>query len=158
VLVKDYPEDIVKVVYQDLKTMIEPIVEKRNGRIWNWAGDGMLAAFYFSNKNNKAVVSAMEIIHEVYLYNLLRCPLDKPLQVRVAVHCGPCEYRENFNDLKSDTLEKIVEIEKKHTDPNSVTLSSSVYQMLSQILAEVMQPVTYRNYSTYYTYRLQWES
>jgi hypothetical protein len=156
-MVRNYPEEIVQGVYEDLKSMINPVIEKRNGRIWNWAGDGMLAAFYFSNKNNNAVTCAMDIINEIYVYNLLRCPLDQPLEVRMAVHSGPCGYREVFHDLKDDTIEKIIEIEKKFTDPNSVTISSSVFQMLSQILVEAMTPVTYNNYTTYYTYKLQWE-
>lgn len=104
--------------------------EKRNGRIWNWEGDGGLAAFYFSQKNNSAVLSAMEIIHELFIYNMVGCRMDERLKVRIAVHSGPCQYRHNFEDISSDTIKKIVEIEFKYTKPDSVTFSSSVYLTL----------------------------
>lgn len=157
-LVRRYPEHLIRSTYQDLRDLLQNAIEKRNGRIWSWEGDGGIAAFYFTNKNNNAVLSAMEIINEIYLYNLIRCGLDQPLEIRLAVHNGPCEYRYMFGDLKNDTLKKLAEIEKNHTQPNCVTVSSSVYHMLSQLLAEQMTSEEHGSANTYYRYKLEWES
>jgi class 3 adenylate cyclase len=156
-LVRHYPDDVMQAVYEDLREIARRSVELHNGRMWDWEGDGGVAAFYFSNKNNNAVISAMEITHEMYLYNLISPRLDRPLQVRLAVHSGPCEYRHDIGDMKNDTLKKLVEMEKAHTLPNSVTVSSSVYQMLSQLLAEQMTPVSQNSAVTLYRYMLEWE-
>lgn len=156
-LVRRYPEQVVSSTYRDLRDLLQSVVDNRNGRIWNWEGDGGVAAFYFTNKNNNAVLSAMEIINEIYLYNLIHCRLDQPLEIRMAVHNGPCEYRSHFGELQNDTLKKLEEIEKNHTQPNSVTVSSSVHHMLSQLLAEQMTSVRHSSANTYYRFKLEWD-
>jgi class 3 adenylate cyclase len=156
-LVRKYPDKMIQKTYSDLRKIVQDAVEKRNGRIWNWEGDGGLSAFYFSHKNNAASLSAMEIIHELFLYNLIRCRLDEPLRVRIAVHSGPSEFRYNFEDIKSDTIKNIEEIESKYTKPNSVTYSNNVYHMLDNILAEQLSPVKSDKDSSFFKYELKWE-
>jgi hypothetical protein len=156
-LVRKYPDKIIQKTYSDLRKIVQDAVEKRNGRIWNWEGDGGLIAFYFSHKNNAASLSAMEIIHELFLYNLIRCRLDEPLRVRIAVHSGPSEFRYNYEDIKSDTIKNIEEIESKYTKPNSVTYSNNVYHMLDNILAEQLSPIKSDKDSSFFKYELKWE-
>ncbi len=149
--------EIVYSTYDDLRGIVQSAIERRNGRIWNWAGDGGLAAFYFSNKNSNAVLSAMEIIHELYLYNLVSCRLNKPLRIRMAINNGPCLYMRNYGDIKSDTLKKLFEIETKYTPPNHVTLSDSVYHMMNETIAAQLTPSKYGANTSCYTYQLQLE-
>ncbi|MCK4803849.1 MAG: hypothetical protein KAT88_04805 [Spirochaetes bacterium] len=156
-LVRKYPDEIIKSTYTDLRNIVQNAGEKRNGRIWNWEGDGGLAAFYFSQKNNSAVLSAMEIIHELFIYNMVGCRMDERLRVRIAVHSGPCQYRHNFEDITSDTIKKIVEIESKHTKPDNVTFSSSAYLTLDHILTEQLKPFKAGGAQSLYRYELLWE-
>jgi len=157
-LVRQNPDEVIQSTYSDLRCIVQTVIEKRNGRVWNWAGDGGLAAFYFSNKNNHAVLSAMEIIHELYLYNLVKCRLNKSLKVRIAVHSGPCQFMRSFGDIKSDTIKKVIEIETKYTKPDSVALSKSVFHMLNEILTGQLTPVNYGANTSYYAYQLKWEN
>jgi len=156
-LVSQNEGEIVRVTYEDLRGIVQRAIERRNGRIWNWAGDGGLVAFYFSNKNSNAVLSAMEIIHELYLYNLVLCRLNKPIRVRMAIHSGPCIYRYDYGDIKSDTLKKLHEIETKSTPPNHATLSDTVYHMLNETIAAQLTPSKYGANTSYYSYRLKLE-
>jgi hypothetical protein len=48
--VRKYPADVIEKTYEDLRLMVEGAIDKRNGRIWSWEGDGGLVAFFFSHK------------------------------------------------------------------------------------------------------------
>lgn len=156
-LVRENPDEVIQATYSDLRSIVQMAAEKRNGRIWKWEGDGGIVAFYFSSKNIHAVLSAIEIIHELHLYNTVRCILNKPLRVRIAVHSGACQYLHNSDDVKSDAIKKIMEMEEKYTQPNTVTISKTVFNMVHQALLEMLEPVNYGANTSYYTYRLKWE-
>jgi class 3 adenylate cyclase len=156
-LVRKYPDDIIHTTYSDLRSIVENAVERRNGRIWNWEGDGGLIAFYFSHKNTRAALSAMEIVHELFIYNLLRCKIKEHLKIRMAVHSGQCPFNRNYENVSSDTLKELQEIESKYTKPNSVTFSSNVHIMLDQKIAAQLDPVKSGSNSSFYRYELKLE-
>lgn len=129
-LVREYDEHTITKAYGDLRRMIQEIVLKRNGRLWSWEGDGGLAAFYSDDVNAAAVYAGMEIIHELFLYNCLNCPLAEPIRVRLAVHSGSSEYHSNIDDIKSVTMTRVYQIESTLTLPNTLTVSDAVFYNL----------------------------
>ena len=140
-LVRHYPKQIVSATYDDLRTIVNDACEARNGRIWSWEGDGGIVAFYFGKRHASAVLSAMEITHDLYLYNRTRCHLDEPVKVRIAVHAGPCEYTESEEALKKfETIKELVGIEEK-APADSVYVSIVVRVMLDEIVASVLKRV-----------------
>ena len=135
-LVRTYSEPVVHRTYADLREIIQNTIIRRNGRIWNWEGDGGLVAFFFGNKHMSAAVSAIEIIHEMYLYNRLRCALDEPLCIRIGVHAGPCEYNNTLDNLERiQTIVETFELERT-SSPNGVTISVVIKVMLEEIISE----------------------
>jgi class 3 adenylate cyclase len=157
VLVRQNPDEVIQKTYLALRRIVQAAVEKRNGRFWNWEGDGGLVAFYFYNKSVQAVMSAMEILHELYIYNQVYCELNKPLKVRIAVHNGPCEYMHSIEDLKSDTIKKLLDMEARYTKPDSVSISRSVLHMLNQTITHQFDPVNYGANTISYNYKLNLE-
>ncbi len=157
-LVKKYPYAAIKATYSDLHEIVQQTVIKRHGRIWSWEGDGGLVAFHFSNRNQKAMLCAMEIINRVFLYNRFDSRLKQPLEIRVAVHTGTCEYTSNEEIIQdSETIKKITEIESKYTEPNTVTISDTAWINLDPILADSMEPIKIDTRKNYYRYMLKWE-
>ena len=141
-LVKDNSSDKVKSAYGFLRAMVNSCVERRNGRIWLWEGDGGIAAFFFGNRNQAAALAGMEILHELFLYNKTLCPLSSELKVRVGVHSGLCEYTEdNAALVKTETVMKLLEVEKNHSRPNHCSMSIVVRDMLDHIVSSQFVPV-----------------
>jgi len=158
-LVKKYPSDIIQCTYRDLHSIIEKAIHKRHGRIWNWEGDGGLVAFHFSRRNLLAVLSAIEIINRVFLYNKLTCRLDEPLEVRVAVHTGSSEYTDNEEELKkSETIKKIIEIESLNTKPNTVTISDITSINLDHIITQNLSELNISSHKKYLKYEVVLEN
>jgi hypothetical protein len=157
-LVRKYPENLIQATYADLRKMVERAIDKRNGRIWNWEGDGGLVAFYFSSKSLLATLSGMEIINELFVYNCLRCRLGEPVQVRVAVNTGLCEYTEDFEELmKNDSIKETVLIESKYTRPGSMTISNTVSSKLDASLLSGFEVVEVDARTKYFGYSINLE-
>jgi hypothetical protein len=155
-LVRRYPRRIVQTTYADLRAITNEVIGRRNGRIWTWEGDGGLVAFYFGNKHTSATLCAMEILHELFLYNRIRCPFGSPLQVRIGVHAGQFEYTDSKEALgKIDTVRE-VDVIQRNARPDTAQVSIVVKVMLDELLTSELEPVDGRK-NTDYRYRLRME-
>lgn len=155
-LVRSNPHNTIQKTYADLRSLVNRSIDKRNGRFWKWEGDGGLVAFFFGDKHTAAVLSAMEIMHELYIYNRTSCVLNEPLAVRIGVHSGSCEY--SANDEQLDELETIKETHdvEKAADPDSVFISIVVKVMLDEFISVLFPPVgTKKNGPFRYTLELE---
>jgi class 3 adenylate cyclase len=156
-LVRKYPKSEILRAYGDLRKRLSAIVERRDGRIWHWEGDGGIAAFLFGAKNVQAALAGMEMLLELFMYNLLRCTFAGDLHVRLAVHTGPCQFLGNFKEIRSDTLHRLEALEGRHAAPDSLILSPGVYSDLGSKLACFFNPVASAGRQTLYQYSLGWE-
>ncbi|MCP4132231.1 MAG: hypothetical protein GY754_14765 [bacterium] len=157
-LVREYTDDIIQSTYSDLGTIVRNAIIKRDGRIWSWEGDGGLAAFYFGNRNLMSTLSAMDILHGLFMYNQVECKLKNDLEVRLAVHNGPFDFTGNEEDIKkNEAVKQAIEIEAKYTNPNSATISDVVKTTLDSLLTDQFTPITVSKEVTYYNYQLKWK-
>jgi len=157
-LVRSNSDSVIRKAYAQLRDLVVNATEKRNGRVWQWEGDGGLCAFFIADKHQRAALAALEIIHELDIYNKVACSLSTPLKVRIAVHGGPCEYSDNMETVtKNETLKRLREMEEDHTQPQTVTISSVVKVMLDDIVSEEFLPLNHSSEGKYYNYALKWE-
>ena len=156
-LVRRYPKELVATVYGTLRDLVARIVEKRDGRIWSWEGDGGLAAFYFMDKTIQATLCGMEIVHELLLQNLLSAALPEPLRVRLAVHAGPCRFLVNAKESGGDTIRRVEMLESVYTAPGSLTVSQGVFTDLGSKLSPLFVAAPGPDNGSVYRYSLDWE-
>jgi class 3 adenylate cyclase len=156
-LVRKYSRKETVKAFTDVKKIIAGVVEKREGRIWSWEGDGALAAFYFGNKNTQVVLTGIEILLEIFMYNLTECPFNEPLNIRIAAHTGPAQFFSDVTRIHSETLNRLAEMEHYHTEADSLTISPSVYTDLGTKLERFFQPAQISSRNYLYRYKLEWE-
>jgi len=157
-IVRKHPEHLVRAAYGDFRKIVERAIYKRNGRIWNWEGDGGLIAFYFANKSKLATLSGIEIINELFIYNAVQCRLGEPLNVRIAVNTGTIQYTQDSEELmKNDFIRETLQIESKYTKPNSMTITNTVSSKLNASLLEGFEIVTVDPRTKYYAYSITME-
>ncbi|MDR1374385.1 MAG: hypothetical protein LBJ24_05370 [Treponema sp.] len=126
--------------YGDLRFIVSKAVIGRTGRLWSWEGDGALAVYLFGSKEQSAVFSGMEILHELYFYNQLRNPLNKPIRIRMAVHIGPVHYYDNVVErLKNETIKQTLNLESA-VPPNSLGISHSLGGSIDQSITDLCIP------------------
>jgi class 3 adenylate cyclase len=156
-MVRRYPKSQVTDAYASVQAMITRQVEKRDGRIWGWEGDGGLAAFYFLDKTIQATLCGMEIVHELFVYNLLGRALPEPVRVRLAVHAGPCRFLMSAKESAGDTIRRVELLESRYTHPGCLTVSPGVFTDLGSKLSPLFAAVLGPENSTVYRYSLEWE-
>jgi hypothetical protein len=156
-LVRKHPKAEVLKAYADLRGLFTAVVEKREGRIWQWEGDGGTAAFLFGAKNVQAVLAGMQLLMDLFMYNLYRASFADELRVRLAVHTGPCLFLVNFKDIRSDTLQRLELIESRHAASDSLIITPGVYSDMGTKLESFFRPVPVTSQNFLYQYSLRWE-
>jgi len=156
-MVRRYARADVSAAYGQVRAMIGRLVENRDGRIWGWEGDGCIAAFYFADKTIQATLCGMEIVHELFVYNLLGRTLPEPVRTRLAVHAGPCRFQVSLKESGGDTLRRVEVQESRYTPLNSLTVSPGVYTDLGSKLSPLFSTMPGPDASPVYCYALGWE-
>ncbi|MFW5994468.1 MAG: hypothetical protein ACOCRN_00005 [Spirochaetia bacterium] len=154
-LVQQYPDSVIQATFADLREMLREVVEARDGRIWNWEGDGATAAFYGAGTQLTGTLAAISLLHELFFYNALSCPLAEDLRIRAAVHSGRLQYFEKFERMQGHDFGYLVEMESKFTAPQTLSLSETVYTGLTNEVAEWLEPIPCNGARTLYGYRLR---
>lgn len=153
ILVKQNPAGSVEKAYGDLRSIVSRAVIGRAGRLWSWEGDGALAVFLFGRREQNAVFSGMEILHELYFYNRLRNPLNKPIRVRIAVHTGSVYYYDNpVERLKNETIKQAVSLESA-VPPGSLGISGNLGGSVDEFITDLCTPESAAGNKQYWLYR-----
>ena len=154
-LVRRHGQGSMQRIYQTLRQIATESVERRNGRLWGWEGDGGLFAFTFEEENQRAVHSAVEVLHELFLYNLVSCPLPEGLHVRLTIHNGPCEYRSDGTELKVDTVKRLWDIDSKYGQQDSLTISAAILPSLDHSLSSRFEGIHTSSGENLYAYSVR---
>lgn len=156
-LVKSNDRKKVDEIYSYLRNTVFSNVEQRNGRIWNWEGDGGVAAFYFDNRKFYGLMCAISILHEVELFNLFHNILDRPLQVRFALNDGTVIYSNDEESLLNNEVIKHVEkMESKMTPPNTITLNYPVTTSYDTMIKKMFTQFRSKDNVQYFRYQVKW--
>jgi class 3 adenylate cyclase len=139
-LVKQNEAAAIEKAYNALRNIVTQAVVSRLGRLWSWEGDGALGVFLFGQKEKAAVYAAMEILHEMFFYNRIENPLNKAINVRIAVHLGPVKYSSDpVERLKSETIKEAARFESESVLPNSVGVSWNVYLTVDKSIQDLLE-------------------
>lgn len=153
-LVRTHDKETIARLYRDVRKLMQRVVEKRDGRLWLWEGDGGLAAFHMGDINVSAVHSAMEMQHELFLYNHLWSSIEEHVQVRMSVHSGQVEYREQLEAIESPVLEKAQRVESQVAAAGELAITEMVYDSVDPLVGRWFREDAIGTES-YYRYALE---
>ena len=157
VMVRKYEPEKIKKVFKIILDELQEIAEEKEGRIWHWAGDGGVISFFSRNRNERAVLSAMEILHRMFTFNHFMNPLDEPVQLRMAVSSGQCFFSmDEQKILHNESIKKIMALEASYTQPDSITITDEVLLHLDPLLGAKFLKKERKNGSSLHNYSLRW--
>ncbi|MCG8571581.1 MAG: hypothetical protein MJB14_15705 [Spirochaetes bacterium] len=133
-LVRNYDHELIRRTYLNYKNLVITAVEKRNGRIWSWEGDGGLISFHIKDTVNDAVLAAYEIISSMTVFNATMNYLNENLCIRIGINSGSARYKSITSTISSDAIDRVREIEKKHTLPMTISISQHTFVHVNAIL------------------------
>ena len=126
-LVKNNSRAAISKAYKDIQNIVSRAVTSRTGRLWSWEGDGALAAFLFGPMEKMAVYAGMDILHELFFYNRLHNPLDRPVYLRLGAHIGQARYSNSeLERTKNETAKEAMVLESLATN-NAFSVSYNLY-------------------------------
>ena len=133
-LVKNNPRPKIEKAYNEIRDIVHHAVTSRLGRLWSWEGDGGIAVFLFGSMEKMSIFAAMEILHELFFYNLMRNPLDSPINLRLGAHIGQVWYSKNeLERLKNETIKQAI-IYEGLAAKNTLCVSYNLYITMDQIV------------------------
>jgi class 3 adenylate cyclase len=133
-LVKSNPHPKVEKAFSDIRSIVNRAVISRLGRLWSWEGDGALAVFLFGSIEKTAVYAGMEIINELFFYNLLRNPLDRPINVRIGAHIGQIRYSDSETERQRNDTVKQTAVFETLAAKNSLCVSSTLCNAMDEVI------------------------
>ncbi len=127
----------VESAYRHIHAFIANSFLKRDGREWFWEGDGGLIAFFNGDIYNNSVLTGIDIINKLNLYNIFDNKLQKPVALRISCHAGTFPFSSNAAVIrKYDPIREALEIESKHTPENELSVTVNVYPRLDKLLTD----------------------
>jgi class 3 adenylate cyclase len=133
-LVREYDSLMIKDTYKNFKKMVTNSVEIRKGRIWNWEGDGGLCVFHLDDFVNQAVLSSIDIMSSMIIFNSTTNLLNEDIRIRIGINAGSAEYKNDTASITSDSIEETKNIEKKHTEPETISISKHTVQYIDVLI------------------------
>jgi class 3 adenylate cyclase len=139
-LVREYGNRVMERLYLSLRKFLEKQIARYDGRIWNFAGDGGIAAFAFRMHPDRAVLCALEIQRTVPLFNLQSViPAEEHFSLRIALDTGSIKFLSDTGSIVSETINYASHLEKQFTSPGSVTISGTLQNELNPRIAAVFE-------------------
>jgi len=131
-LVRNNPRSKIEKAYNEIRGIVYRAVINRLGRLWQWDGDGALAAFLFGPTEKMVVYAGMEILHEMFFYNRLHNPLNSPVNLRLGAQIGQVQYSDNERErVKNETVRQAIQLESLAAK-NSLSVSYNLYITMDQ--------------------------
>lgn len=131
-LVRTNTKDSVEVTMTRLRRYLLNYIERKNGRFWNWHGDGGLVTFYGEDSVQQAVLSMIQILSYLPVFNISQNEMDNDsdIQLRIGMHYGLAEYQHDVSKITSEDIHITMEIEKNSAISNSIVITRPVHDML----------------------------
>lgn len=140
---------MIRQTYNNFKNFIKGIIEKRDGRIWNWEGDGGLAAFHIKDFVKNGVLSSIDILSAMPIFNATSNFINEDILIRIGINSGEAEFKNDIMMIDSDAIQKTKLVEKKHTYPMTISITPNTYQHLDSIVKSQFRNETINNENIY---------
>ena len=144
-LFRKYDTDSIRKTYLNFKNLIKSIVEKRDGRIWQWEGDGGLCAFHNKDFINSAVMSSIDILSALPIFNATSSFIDEDITIRIGINSGTTEFKNDTEMIDSEAIIKTKLIEKKFTYPLTISISQNTFQNVNPTIKHYFKLETINN-------------
>lgn len=119
----------VEVTFGHLRDYINRYVESWNGRIWFWYGDGGVAAFYGDDCNSLSVLSMINILSYLPVFNIARNELrpENDVKLRIGMHYGTVVYHADVSKMHSEDLKLAQDVEKECSEHNALAITETAF-------------------------------
>ena len=155
ILVKENKKQLIDKAYSDLRKIVTQAVISRLGRLWTWEGDGALGAFMLGDYGCMAICAGMEVLNEMFFYNMIGNPLNAEIKLRISVFSGNLVYsKSETENLRADIVKKAIAMESKAALPNSMVISEGLAATQDQVYMNIFSNIKATSTGKYRMYQV----
>ncbi len=121
----------------EFKNYITDKINKYDGRIWKWEGDGGIVAFY--QKDDSAIICSLELLMHLSLFNSFYNPIDDGVDIRIACDNGQMTFKDKFEEMYSDVIYNVEKIQNKFASPNELLITDNVFMFLNGHIRDIFE-------------------
>ncbi len=137
-LVKKHKTKVMEKVYYRLWEFMKAKLDHWDGRIWSWAGDGGIFAFRGEDSPADAVSCCLEILATLPVFNMQPDKaIGDEICLRIALDFGLVKFFTDTGRIVSDVINYAAHLEKKGTNPKTLSVSDTVHARLSPGMQKV---------------------
>ncbi len=137
-LVIKHGSNTMEKVYFQLKDFLSKKLYEYDGRLWNFAGDGGLAAFAFKDQVTRGVLCALDIQTSLPLFNINpKVKIKDPLVLRIGIDTGRVKFFTETGNIVSDVINFAAHLEKYAAKPGQISISEAVMKLLDKKMAKI---------------------
>ncbi len=120
-----------------LHAYVKTQVESWNGRLWSWGGEGGLAAFHGDDAGSMLTMCMISVLAFLTRFNIFEndLSLETEISLRIGAHFGGAVFKADTGNIFSPDPELALELRRKHSATNSVTVSEALYTNLRSEIA-----------------------
>ncbi|MCB1325683.1 MAG: hypothetical protein H7A21_09145 [Spirochaetales bacterium] len=126
-------------------------VEARDGRIWQWSGDGGLAAFVDRYSIERSTIAMIDVLTHLPEFNLRDSVLEpgSDIKLRIAMHHASIAFHEEMSRHSHPEIE-VAENLQAETQPDTIWMTHAVFGLLpNEIKKGFRERGDYRHYRVY---------
>lgn len=119
-------------LFHSFRLFSEELVHRFDGRIWEWNGDGFVAAFRGTESSSTAFQFALSYLRRLVLfqYRFGRLESGQMVQVRIGADYGDTVFNPDNPTENQPHVQKAENLQRNFTSPGGVSTSSRFYQSL----------------------------
>jgi len=128
-------KDAIDSIYQNLRNVINSIAKMFGGRLWFWQNNCGTAIFFFGEKINLSVLSAIYFYTHFFQICTEKLKLQKLPHFKIACHEGNTIYHyKNTEGITSSCINFLAHIIKKFSKSDKFYITENIYENLNQRL------------------------
>ncbi len=137
-MVKKHTTKVMEKVYYELWEFLKSKLDHWDGRIWTWAGDGGIFAFRGEDSVADAVSCCLEILATLPVFNMQpEKAIKDEICLRIGLDFGQVKFFADTGRIVSDVINYAAHLEKKGTNPRSLSVSDTAHARLSPAMQKV---------------------
>lgn len=130
-----YSTEAIEKIYQKVKSESESLSTHFGGKNWFWTNNSGVQIFYFGDRVDCAVLSAITFFVRFFIFCIEKIGLEEVLNLRIGVHDGNGIYQHTkTSQITSDIINSLNHLTFQYTKNNTLTITKDVYDKLSNNL------------------------
>jgi|GEM_PF-5252350 len=128
----NYSKEKLIIILKKIEDYISNLAKSMGGKKLFWNYNNGIFIFYFGDRINSAVLSAIHILNKIKIFCIESLNLQKTVDMKITIHDGKILYSSKETKfITSDAINSVVHLQNNHKDVDSIDITENIYKYLN---------------------------